>query len=385
MNFKIIENIYLQSVLYCGLISGCFPSVIPLNLLSTGTLFTYKFWSVINIFSILLCLASSGIGIGTCFLIMITVAGDNDEPQKVSEFILVNGTTVIITITDLLIRIISLFHCSEIIQLLKLCNFDHVNKGYPQSRRFILSLTIVASSSYIAKSISILINTYVFQEQSIIQKSESDILNNFLVLCIFSSDILTTLSRYFAFGLPMILGIKITNTLENACNHFLEEMLVKSSIRKSKLLVRISNNSEPEKGLVQRQYRQLNSEVLRQFHSEFNNIKIGFTKYNKIAGRFIVVIILLYVIIFINNIYDMFSPVPMNGKFSDIFGIIESLLLIFTLSHLGTFINTKVSQHTTSNTQISKMHFWFVLMICKQMYHLLLYLYAYDVKLSMFV
>ena len=316
MYLKAFENIWLKFVLTCGWTFGSFPAKEPLQATRT-----YTFWSVINFMSISHLIFQVILGI-----IYQTTSPFLNTPMKFSQFLLTYVMQVLFSNLEITRKTFSVVHCTDVVYLLNVCS-SNANDRYT-SNKLILTLTLLSSSFLVLRKISNLVYFYSVDANLTLATSGMPIVDTFHRVCDLYSDISTAFSTYFCFSLLMILGYKLTCHFEGICRRF-----KKSVVTREKMYNACCNKNKSPK-------QNLNS--LMEFNTMFIDTKNIFRVFNKVVGRLAFTFIFEYTFRFINCIYDIFWPGLTSGRVTNLLGIVESLLILFTLAHLGTSMELKV-------------------------------------------
>ncbi len=245
------------------------------------------------------------------------VASFSGEVQKeISEFMLYYGLMIVFYTTDISARMLSLTHCKRLVNLL---NFlDEEEEGKPRSAgkySFSFCLTTVTSLLITARGAAFLwsVNTNEPQE------GESHGLRFYSLQYVVSDIIMGMGFRVvYIYAVTMLMGFRILGCYEDFCSNF-KLTCFKSDGKCSKRESAIFLNSK---------------------FTEFQN---NFASYQDIAGDNVLTLVFGYVFAFVHYIYDEFQAESIVPAVEAWAGIVECLLVLFSLGLLGNTMESKVN------------------------------------------
>jgi hypothetical protein len=138
----------------------------------------------------------------------------------------------------------------------------------------------------------------------------------------FLAELSAAFTLFFTLCITLVIGVKMVRQFQIFCEEFAGEHL----------------------------QSRISSKPLGKLAAEFREIQIHFQHFNSIAGGYVLALVVYYCNVIVNNIFDVFQPLEtsMNGRLTDILGILEASLIIISLSNLGTFMQLQVKMLYTT-------------------------------------
>ena len=332
MYSKTLEDRFLKVVLACGWASGNFPATEPLQITRK-----HRFWSLITFISLGHLILQVILGI-----IYLTTSSELIKSMKFSQFLLTYLMLLLVYNFEMARKTLSVVHCSDIIYLLKVCSTYDRN----HSNLLILILTLVSSCFFLFRRMTHFISYYSVDYHLTYVTTGISIIDTIYLVCGIYSDLISMFSTYFSFCIIMILGNQILCVFEKQCCRFKENIITKERMWiydtcYAKNLKNMSmKNQEALKVAIA--FPKQSSYTLLEFNKIFSEFKIILQVFNKVAGRIAFTFILQFSFMFINCIYGIFWPLLTSGRVTNVFGIATSLMILFSLTHLGTVMEVKV-------------------------------------------
>jgi hypothetical protein len=240
--------------------------------------------------------------------------------KEISEFLLFYGMMIVHNTTDIPMRMLSLTHCKRLVSLL---NFlDEEQEGKPLAGKYSFAFWLTAATTLLTtvrRAVS-LSAAYTYQP---LQEIEAQM--SFFFWLGIASDITMNFRGVYIYAVSMLMGFRLLQCYEDFCLNF-----------------RLTCLRSDGKHIDGYSYSSKGSAML--FNSKFIKFQDMFESFHDIAGDYALALIICNVFQFIHFIYDVSRAETRWDGILACAGIIECLLILFSLGSLGNTMELKVNE-----------------------------------------